>query len=68
MSLTVNRPAKFLNTNDNHVKLLASEGKIGKVVDGKIEFQSVVDYQWTRILSQFDRLIMHEAVRDNHGF
>ena len=50
MRLTVKRAAKFLNTNENHVKLLASEGKIGKVIDGKIEFQSVVDYQWTRIL------------------
>ena len=68
MRLTVKRAAKFLNTNENHVKLLASEGKMSKVVDGKIEFQSVVDYQWTRILGQFDRLIMHEAVRDNHGF
>jgi len=36
MRLTVKRAAKFLNTNENHVKLLASEGKIGKVIDGTI--------------------------------
>ena len=68
MKITVKRASKFLNTNEDHVKLLASEGKIGKIVNGKIEFQSVVDYQWTSIFKQFDRLIMHEAVRDNHGF
>ena len=68
MRITIKRAAKFLNTNEDHVKLLASEGKIGKIVNGKIEFQSVVDHQWTSVLAQFDRLIMHEAVRDNHGF
>ena len=68
MRMTVKRASKFLNTNEAPVRLLSSEGKIGKIVDGKIEFQSIIDHQWTSVLAQFDRLIMHEAVRDNHGF
>ena len=68
MRLTVKRAAKFLNTNEDHVRLLSSEGKISKIVDGKIEFQSIIDHQWTSVLSQFDRLIMHDNIRDQHGF
>ena len=68
MRMTVKRASKFLNTNEDHVRLLSSEGKIGKIVDGKIEFQSIIDHQWTSVLAQFDRLNMHEAVRDNHVF
>ena len=68
MRMTVKRASKFLNTNEDHVRLLSSEGKIGKIVDAKIEYQSIIDHQWTSVLAQFDRLIMHEAVRDNHGF
>ena len=29
--MTVKRAAKFLNTNEDHVRLLSSEGKIGKI-------------------------------------
>ena len=68
MRMTVKRVAKFLNTYVDHVRLLSSEGKIAKIVDGKIEFQSIIDHQWTSVLAQFDRLIMHDTITDSHGF
>ena len=60
MRMTVKRASKFLNTNEDHVRLLSSEGKIG--------FQSIIDHQWTSVLAQFDRIIMHDNIRDQHGF
>jgi len=65
MRISVRTASKFLNTNEDHIRLLASEGDISKVVDGKIDLQSIVDYQWGKI---FDRRIMHDAIRDYHGF